>query len=145
MNSTNPQASLIIPGGQLHIPLFNITGGNVTILVGWEINNTIARYESVTGEFAAYLVYPTEDPTNFFGQYYNITVILEDSDTTVIFEYYFFSAQHADGSVTYIRQGYEEISALGSSLLLGGLIIAGVIIMFGAFLYLMYLKQSDKI
>jgi len=144
VNNTNPQASLIISGGQLHIPLFNITGGNVTILVGCAINNTIARYDFVTGELFVYLVYPTEDPTNSLGQYYNITVILEDSAATVTFEYLFYNAQHADGSVTYIRQGYEEISDLGSNLLLGGLIIAGVILVSGVFLYLICLKQSNK-
>lgn len=131
VSNSTPIATETLYGEQLTIREFNITGGNVSIVVSCETNGTIATYVSITGEHGVYLTYPSVDPTSNHRQDFNVTVFWIDSNATITFDYSFNMAMHGDGSVTRISQGYEEIRALGEFLLIGGLVMTGILVMLG--------------
>jgi len=128
VSNSTPIVTETLHGEQLIIGAFNITGGNVTIIVSSEMNGTIATYDSVTGVYFVYLTYPTTKPTGNYEQDFNVTILWEDNNVTTTFQYNFNKAMHSDGSVTYIFLGYEEIHALGETLLISGLIMTGIIV-----------------
>ena len=128
VSNSTPTAIETLHGEQLTIREFNITGGNVSIVMSCETNATIDTYDSITGEHAVYLAYPTAEPTGNYDQDFNVTVFWINGNATITFDYYFTIAWHADGSVTWTDQGYEEMLALGEFLLIGGLVITGILV-----------------
>ncbi len=131
VSSSSPVATETLYGEQLSIQEFNVTGGNVSITVSCETNETIATYGLDPGVHEVLLQYPTADPSSNFNQDFNVTVNWIDTNATVDFYHIFNTAMHSDGSVTYIDPGYEEMYALGTHLFVGGLALAGFIAVVG--------------
>jgi len=144
VSNSTPVLTETINVERLTIFQFNITGGNVTIVVSCETNGTIATYSSLTDEQVVYLTYPTVEPTGNYKQDFNVTVFWIDSNATVSFFYYSTQAMHYDESVTYILRGYEEIRALGDYLLTGGLVMTGILVLLGLIAFGLTRQRIDN-
>lgn len=125
VSSSSPVDTETLHGEQLSIRDFNVTGGNVSIVVSCETNDTIAAYDLNAGIHSVQLQYPTAEPSSNFNQDFNVTINWIDTNATVGFYYVFNTAMHSDGPVTYIQPGYEETLTLGGYLLVGGLVLTG--------------------
>ena len=142
VNTSSPVVTKTLHGEQLNVYNFNITGGNVSISIGCEVNSTITTQDSLTGDCIVQFQYPTATPSGNYDQDFYITVNLLDNNATVDSAYYFRTALHYDEAVTYLLPGYEESLALGEILLLDGLIAAGIFMTAGVIVFLMSKKQQ---
>ena len=143
VSNSTPVVTKTLRGEQLFIKAFNITGGNVSIIVSCETNATIAYYDSITGENIVQLSYPTAKPSGNFDQDFNVTAMWEDSNATITFDYSFTNAVHADETVTWTLPGYEEIRAFGEYLMVGGLVIAGILVSISLITFLVNKRKTD--
>jgi len=122
VNNSVPFSTVTLHGEQLNLYITNITGGNVSIQVSCETNETILTLNQIT-DYNARFVYPTETPSGNNDQDFNITVIWEGENATVTIDYFFIMALHIDGNVIWTLPEYELVYTSGISLLVGGLVV----------------------